>query len=106
MDIEKNFHDEAGNPAGGISHGPGYTIAWQNGSCPLGEDGKPTGRNGAFLTEVLKSCYTRLIYYQSGGWSCKENAAALACLGDALKFLNARRERRRQAGTLGTHASD
>ena len=44
-----NWSDEEGNHLGGQSIGESYTIAWQRG--PL----KESGRNGAFLLEVLQS---------------------------------------------------
>lgn len=48
--INKNWMDENGNHQGGQSIGDSYTIVWQRG--PLNE----SGRNGAFLIEVLGGC--------------------------------------------------
>ena len=48
--INKNWTDENGNHIGGQSIGDGFTIVWQRG--PLNE----SGRNGAFLIEVLCGC--------------------------------------------------
>ena len=44
-----NWSDDDGNHSGGQSIGESYTIAWQRG--PL----KESGRNGAFLIEVLEA---------------------------------------------------
>lgn len=99
--IETHYHDDQGRPSGGTSAGIGYTIAWQRGPCPT-----PDARNGAFLIEVLESCRERLNFYQSGEFSCAENEEALDHVKAAVFILKARRDRRREAGTLGTHAKD
>lgn len=99
--IETHYTDKDGRPEGGTSSGLGFTIAWQRGPCRTPED-----RNGAFLIEVLESCVARLDFYQSGEFACEENAIAMASLGTALHHLKKRRDRRRDAGTLGTHEPD
>lgn len=48
--IDKNWIDENGYHQGGQSIGDSYTIVWQRG--PLNE----SGRNGAFLIDVLGAC--------------------------------------------------
>lgn len=105
--MDNHFTDHKGHPAGGISTGIGYTIAWQHG--PLGkrgididEDDHP-GRNGAFLMEVLESCRSRLVAYQESAFACSENAEALERLNEAMACLEDRRRRRAKDGTLGTH---
>lgn len=103
---ENHFHDENGNPAGGISTGIGYTIGWQNGPCPIQEDGSQPARNGAFLIEVLEACEARLEFYQDGEFACAENESALEHVRCAGNDLRGRRDRRKDAGTLGTHEKD
>ncbi len=107
---ENHFTDNDGRPAGGISTGIGYTIAWQNGPCPIikdvdGNDFQPE-RNGAFLIEVLEACRARLLAYQSGEFACVENSQALTDLEYSITHLETRRDRRKDAGTLGTHEKD
>jgi hypothetical protein len=95
--INKNWTDEQNNHQGGVSTGIGFTISWQRG--PLQE----SGRNGAFLIEVLQCCHHQLAYYQNSKFSCPENSKALDALESAIKALQARRDRRASEGTLGTH---
>lgn len=104
--MDNNFTNPHGRPSGGISTGIGYTIAWQNGPCPIEEDGSQPCRNGAFLIEVLESCEARLKHYQESDFACVENATALEHLEDVIGYLKTRRDRRRDAGTLGTHEPD
>lgn len=104
--IDAHFHDQDGKPAGGISSGPGYAIGWQNGPCPIEPDGSQPKRNGAFLIEVLEAGQERLEFYQKGEFNCQENAAALHHLTRCIELLKERRDRRKDAGTLGTHEKD
>ena len=104
--MDNHFKDEQGRPAGGISTGIGYTIAWQNGPCPIMEDGSQPDRNGAFLIEVLQSCQMRLLAYQNSEFNCEENDIALKGVEAAISILETRRDRRKDAGILGTHEKD
>lgn len=99
--IDTHYSDEQGRPSGGCSAGIGYTISWQRGPCREPED-----RNGAFLIEVLESCAMRLDHYQGSEFACDENASAAGYLDAAVAALKSRRDRRRDAGTLGTHEKD
>ena len=161
-----NWSDDEGNHIGGQSIGESYTIAWQRG--PL----KESGRNGAFLIEVLQSlmdasvawrgpdlvkselitepiavtglgftvyfsaqkeerilvlasalisCIDQISYFQKQPrFACKENEIAIGNLIAAtralpdlytmtdhlalsIQSLIDRRDRRANAGTLGTH---
>ena len=157
-----NWSDDEGNHIGGQSIGESYTIAWQRG--PL----KESGRNGAFLIEVLEalmditsewitpdeskvnpiavtgigftvffseeedqrmmvlesvfnSCISQISYYQSQTrFACDENIVAIdnliiataafpnlhsvaSHLALSIQALVSRRDRRDNAGTLGTH---
>ena len=164
-----NWSDNEGNHLGGQSIGESYTIAWQRG--PL----KESGRNGAFLLEVLQSlmeasvswrgpglakaelttgptavtglgftiyfsaqkeerilvlasalisCIEQISYFQKQPrFACKENEIAIGNLIAAtralpdlytmtdhlalsIQALVSRRDRRDNAGTLGTHLPD
>jgi hypothetical protein len=105
--INENWVKADGTHDGGISTGIGFTIAWQRG--PL----DAAGRNGAFLIEVLESCLHQLYRYQfadfdrtpekPGKYACPENQEAINHLELGLEALKARRDRRQQEGTLGTH---
>lgn len=86
-------------PDGGVSTGIGFTIAWQRG--PL-----TSGRNGAFLLDVLNSCREQLIYFESGQFACAENKEALGKVTEAIDVLASRLSRRQSEGTLGTHTAD
>lgn len=94
--INRHWYGEDLMPDGAVSTGVGFTIAWQRG--PLSE-----GRNGAFLIEVLESCLHQLEMYQAGKFQSQENAEAIFHLQTTLDFLNARLERRKTEGILGTH---
>ena len=81
---------------GGQSFGPGFCIAWQRG--PLME----SGRNGAFLLDILRVCAARIIHYQAGKFACDENDVALEHLNQAIASLESRLSRRESEGKLGT----
>lgn len=98
---ENHFSDANGNPAGGSSYGPGFSIAWQNG--PLGRDKDRIEENGAFVETVIKAAAGRIAYYQNSRFACQENSDALAHLEAAVECLNARTARREAAKTEGTH---
>lgn len=98
----QHFDDENGNPAGGITYGHGFTIAWQNG--PLLE--AKGGRNGAFVEDIILAAIDRFEYYQSGRFSCEENEEALMHLSLALNAMRKRLARRNKAGIEGTHQED
>lgn len=103
----KNVTDAAGNPAGGVVVGTGFTISWQDGPLGRGEDRKAP--NGAFVEDVIAAVIQRIEHYQeaSGGkFACEENRVALACLRGALNELDERTKRREAAGIEGTHAED
>ena len=105
--LDTHFTEPDGStPAGGISTGIGYTIAWQNGPCPIEDDGSQPTRNGAFLIEVLEACEKRLEAYQDSQFACAENSASLEHLCLSIRSLKSRLDRRKAAGTLGTHAPD
>lgn len=94
--INQNWQDADGNHQGGISTGTGFTIAWQRGSLS-------TGRNGAFLIEVLEACQSQIDFVNQGKFNCTESTVASGLVSDAIKILNSRRARRQNEGTLGTH---
>lgn len=96
--------DDAGNPAGGLSQGTGFFIAWQNG--PLGRDGDRIEPNGAFVETIIAAAKDRILFYQNGSngrFACVENELAILSLNNALDVLDQRTQRREAAGVEGTH---
>ncbi len=96
-----NWTDEEGRPAGGVSAGVGFTIAWQNGPLGRGSDRRPP--NGAFVEDVMDACLQRLTFYQASEFACDENGDAIGYLRLALEQLENRTARRVRDGVEGTH---
>jgi len=96
-----HWSDAAGNPAGGITEGKGFTIAWQNG--PLGRGSERVQPNGAFVEEIIAAAIDRLSYYQSSPFACEYNERAIEYLEKAIKALRARTEDREDRMVEGTH---
>ena len=105
MDIPKvtteNWHDEAGNPAGGVAFGTGFCISWQNGPLGRGVDRKEP--NGAFTTTVLQAVLARYEHYQSGKFACDNNAKVIELLKEAISVNENRTKTREDRGVEGTH---
>lgn len=101
MIYEHHQTDESGNPAGGLTHGKGITIVWQNG--PLVADGARGEPNGAFVEGVIQAAIGRLEHYQESKFACNANAMAIKDLESALKRLAARTRDREARGVEGTH---
>lgn len=99
-----HYSDAEGNPAGGTTYGPGFTIAWQNG--PLGRGENRIKPNGAFVETIINAAKDRIEMYQNSGFACPENDAALKCLEEAVGHLNARTSRRDSEGVEGTYEKD
>lgn len=100
----KYITDEKGCPAGGVSFGPGFSIAWQNGPT-VAEDGTPLGQNGAFVEDIILSLIDRFEYYQSTKFACEANANAIVHLNGALSEVRERIKSRKERGVFGTHES-
>lgn len=96
-----NKLDELGRPAGGTSHGRGFTIAWQDGPLGTGED--RIEPNGAFVEDVITAAIGRLEFYQETEFACMANAQALERLRSALLALRKRTADREARGVEGTH---
>lgn len=98
-----NENDSEGRPAGGWVEGTGLSIKWQNG--PLGAPDDPNRKepNGAFVETVIAAALQRIEYYNETEFRCRENSLAITKLEEALHWLNARTNRRVQAGVEGTH---
>lgn len=96
-----NWDDQDGNPAGGIVQGVGVEIHWHNG--PLAVDGVRREQSGAFVEDVLRGVIQRMEYYQSGKFSCRENALAITKMEEALHWMNHRTSKREDRGVEGTH---
>lgn len=74
------------------------TVLFQNG--PIDEVG---GANGVTHEALLAIIEDRLTMFQEGRFVCEENRNALIHVQHALGWLKKRTERRRAAGTEGTH---
>ena len=98
-----NHHkvDAEGNPAGGHTHGRGFTIAWQDG--PLGRDGDRIEPNGAFVADVITAAIGRIEFYQDSQFNSGFNAEALYHLHAARNALRRRTRDREVRGVEGTH---
>ena len=94
-----NHHrvDQDGNPAGGCSHGNGFTIHWQDG--PTGV----AGRNGAFVEEVNDAVISRLQAFQAGNFPHEANQFAITKLQEANAALRFRTQDRTERGVEGRH---
>lgn len=99
---QRHERDEKGNPAGGVTVGRGFTIAWQNG--PLAVDGVRVEPNGAFVEDVIQAAIGRIEEYQDSRFKCQENADALHMLKGAALALDLRTRNREKRGVEGTHA--
>ena len=99
--IHNNKSDENGRPAGGATHGRGFTIAWQDG--PLGRDGDRIEPNGAFVADVITAAIGRVQFYQASEFASDYNARALGHLIEARAALRERTNDRERRGVEGTH---
>ena len=95
------WKDADGNPSGGCTFGPGFTISWQNG--PLGRGENRVEPNGAFVEDIIAASADRLQHYQDSDFACSENAEALEHLHAALDILDARTRDREAREVEGTH---
>jgi len=120
INVSEHWNDPRnGDPAGGITQGVGFTIAWQNG--PLGRCTCSSGRvhgitltghephcerrepNGAFVENIIYAAQDRLEYYQQSPFASKYNEKAIEALNLALLALMARTAEREERGVEGTH---
>lgn len=104
--IEVKVVDKPG--AGGANHHyavefpihpdvPPLNIKFQNG--PINE----AGINGVTQEVLIEICIDRLKSFQSGPYSCRENALALTKLEEAKMWLHSRTLLRIDRGVEGTH---
>lgn len=100
--IHNNKSDENGNPAGGATHGRGFTIAWQDGPLGSGED--RIDPNGAFVEDVITAAIGRMEFYQASQFACETNQRALEHLIEARAALRERTCEREARLVEGTHA--
>lgn len=75
-------------------------LSFQNG--PI----KEVGVNGIHNEDLLLIVADRLAAFQSSRFACRENAAALLAVEEAISHLERRTARREAAGTEGTHTPD
>lgn len=110
-DANNEIHIAADDPgAGGASHEYiirpkcGYneptpddygTVSFQNGAI------KEFGRNGLTDESLIAIVVDRLRCFQSGPFSCRENALALTKLEEAMHWMNARTKDRVSRGVEG-----
>lgn len=71
-------------------------VSFQNG--PILE----AGVNGIMQEDLIAICIDRLQGFQSGKYSCRENAIALTKLEEALMWLRKRTQDREDRGVEGT----
>lgn len=90
------YKDKDGNPTGGKSWGIGYEINWQNGI-------QKNGKNGAFLEEIIEDCISRLEFFNSTKFRCRENSLAITKLEEALQWLNYRTANRQKQGVENSY---
>src|SRR5262245_9714729 len=86
--------DAAGNPTGGYSVGPGYSITWQDGI----ED-----ERGATCEDLIEAITQRLLFFQASKFACPENEDAVKYLNGAKWALEDRTRGRRLRGVEGTY---
>ena len=99
--IHNNKSDDQGRPAGGATHGRGFTIAWQDG--PLGTGPDRIEPNGAFVEDVITAAIGRMEFYQASEFACDTNARALDHLIEARAALRERTRDREARQVEGTH---
>ena len=92
-----HFKTESGIPNGGSASGTGFTIVWQRG--PLLE----SGRNGAFIEEILSAVVSRLEFFQESACAHPRNEEAIQHINDAVRSLNSRTEERQARGVEGSY---
>ena len=63
---------------------------------------KETGVNGCHNEDLLAIVIDRLQHFQAGEYSCRENALALTKLQEAMMWLRARTDARKDRGVEGT----
>jgi len=90
-------HEYRVKPVNGDQNPPLAMVSFQNG--PIGENGV----NGCHNEDLLAIVIDRLRGFQSGEFSCRENALALTKLEEALHWLNHRTSDRRRRGVEGTN---
>ena len=94
---QDHWRDKDGNPAGGLTTGPGLVVHWQDGPLDGGE------QTGAFVEDLIVAAEGRLSHFQHSRFQCQENAAALRFLRAARKALEERTADRTERGVEGTH---
>ena len=73
-----------GAPAGGLTTGPGLSIAWAKGAADGG---------AAQVETVIQAAINRLMQHQSTGSKCREYSIAITKMEEAIHWLQARVQR-------------
>ena len=81
-----------------VGNASGVRIEFQNGAL---NEGNPP--NGLSIESLLAICEDRLIGFQSGQFSSRENAIALTKIQEAMMWLHKRTLDRIRRGVEGTH---
>lgn len=90
--------DATGNPAKEDGDNPTQcVIILQNGTIP------EVGLNGVTAEDLMKVVEEVFVCYQESQFACEENAEALNHIRGALGAMAKRTNRRKDAGTEGTH---
>lgn len=99
-DYAITFNDDEKGKRSPISerHGRNCIISFQNG--PIAE----AGVNGISQEALLAIVEDRLLGFQSGPYSCRENAIALTHIQEAMMWLQKRTLDRVRRGVEGTSA--
>lgn len=96
VDIDStHMVDKDGNPAGGLTVGPGMRLEWQNGPDEV--------QTGAVVEQVIQAAIDRLLFYQEGKFASEYNEAAINYLRGAKRVLNERTADRENRGVEGTY---
>ena len=97
------FHhkNSNGDPSGGCSWGPGFTISWQ--SCPKKMDGVERLQNGADIEDVIDACIGRLEVFQHSRFESEYNRLAIEHLMEARNQLFNRTKDRESRGVEGKY---
>ena len=93
-------HDYVVSFGGGLpeSDGDGVRLQFQRGPRK-----DPEARKGVCGADLLEIVRDQLREFQTGPFSCRENACALTHIEEALMWLNRRAEDRAERNVLGTN---
>lgn len=91
------YTDTDGNPAGGLTSGPGFEIDWQNGTVNAADD-----INGANVVDILEAVRQRMEFFNESKFRCRQNSLAITHIEEAMHWCQARITDRKNRGVLST----